>query len=79
MSKLMITAAATAGLVLAASSIGFAAPSKSNSTPGHLMQQNGPVAGHPGASGYAPGHLKNKKVKINKHKHIVRSSSLRTR
>src|SRR3979490_3047566 len=25
-------------------------------TPGHLMQQKGSLPGHPGASGYAPGH-----------------------
>jgi hypothetical protein len=25
-------------------------------TPGHMMQEKGPVPGHPGASGYAPGH-----------------------
>jgi hypothetical protein len=28
----------------------------SQSSPGHQMQQNGPVPGSPGASGYAPGH-----------------------
>ena len=27
-------------------------------TPGHTMQQRGSVPGHPGASGYAPGHVK---------------------
>ena len=55
MSKI-IAAAIAAGLVMATSSLSFAAPPKN--TPGHLMQQRGPVAGHPGASGYAPGHVK---------------------
>lgn len=79
MSKLTITAMAV-GLVIATSSFGFAAPGNSGSsrgnsgsTPGHMMQQNGPVAGHPGASGYAPGHLKKKTVRVQKRKHVVRS------
>lgn len=73
MSKLMMTAIAT-GLVIATTSFSFAAPGKSGSTPGHMMQQNGPVAGHPGASGYAPGHLKAKHAKINKRKNLARGA-----
>jgi len=34
---------------------GFDGP---KNTPGHLMQRFGSVPGHPGAAGYAPGHLK---------------------
>ena len=30
----------------------------SSMTPGHEMQEKGSVPGHPGASGYAPGHTK---------------------
>jgi hypothetical protein len=44
-------------LVCASFSPTFAAP---KNTPGHLMQRHGSVPGHPGASGYAPGHLKKK-------------------
>jgi hypothetical protein len=42
-------------LIVAAVSSSSAAP---RNTPGHLMQQHGSVPGHPGASGYAPGHVK---------------------
>ena len=31
---------------------------KYKNTPGHMMQRHGSVPGHPGASGYAPGHVK---------------------
>ncbi len=31
---------------------------KFKNTPGHMMQRYGSVPGHPGASGYAPGHIK---------------------
>ena len=47
-----------AELITASTIAGSAAP---KSTPGHSMQQRGSVPGHPGASGYAPGHLKKKK------------------
>ena len=46
---------AAAGFVLGAALPGSAAP---KDTPGHQMQQKGSVPGHPGASGYAPGHVK---------------------
>jgi hypothetical protein len=62
MSKLIIIAAAV-GLVVASSAI--AAPKNGNgnsqNSPGHLMQSNGSVPGYPGASGYAPGHVKKMK------------------
>lgn len=53
--KFMIIAVAA---VLVASPA-FAASVKS-SAPGHEMQRQGSVVGSPGASGYAPGHLKKK-------------------
>jgi len=51
----LLTLVAAAILTLACVLPGAAAP---KSTPGHMMQQRGSVPGHPGASGYAPGHLK---------------------
>jgi hypothetical protein len=51
----MLAAAAAAGLIIVSAVPGSAAP---KNTPGHMMQQKGSVPGHPGASGYAPGHLK---------------------
>ena len=56
MTKILVLAAA-AGLLMATVAPGSAAP---KNTPGHMMQQFGSVPGHPGASGYAPGHLKKK-------------------
>jgi len=50
-------AALTVGLVLASSSIALAASSHTRFAPGQEMRRLGPVHGHPGASGYAPGHL----------------------
>jgi hypothetical protein len=55
----ILALAGVAGLLIGSTGTGFAA-GKSKNTPGHLMQQKGPVAGHSGASGYAPGHLKKK-------------------
>jgi hypothetical protein len=61
MSKLAILGAAC-GLVLASSAATIAGPKGGvggpATTPGHMMQQHGSVPGHPGASGYAPGHVK---------------------
>jgi hypothetical protein len=54
--RLSIIAAAVVALV---ASPAFAATAKSNA-PGQQMQKHGSVAGSPGASGYAPGHLKKK-------------------
>ena len=53
MKALIITATAAALLTASA----FAAQAQ---TPGLDMQQKGSVQGSPGASGYAPGHLKKK-------------------
>lgn len=55
--KLSIIAAGAIALI--ASSPTFAASAKMNA-PGQEMQMHGSVAGSPGASGYAPGHLKKK-------------------
>jgi hypothetical protein len=54
----LMTMAATAAFVLAAATSAQAANWKSYNSPGHKMQRYGSVPGHPGASGYAPGHLK---------------------
>jgi hypothetical protein len=58
MRKILVLAAA--GLLVAATAPSFAA-GKSKAAPGQMMHRYGSVAGHPGASGYAPGHLKAKK------------------
>ena len=54
--KLSIIAVAAVALM---ASPAFAATAKSNA-PGQQMQKSGSVAGSPGASGYAPGHVKKK-------------------
>ena len=46
-----------AGFAALAVTPSFAGP-KFKNTPGHMMQRYGSVPGHPGASGYAPGHIK---------------------
>jgi len=54
----IVNVAAAVALVLAPASA-FAWNSSTSSgddTPGHAMQENGAKPGHPGASGYAPGH-----------------------
>jgi hypothetical protein len=53
--KLIFTALAATGLIMA-SATAHAGPGKN--TPGHMMQRYGSAPGHPGASGYAPGHRK---------------------
>jgi hypothetical protein len=59
--KLSIIAIAATALI--ASSPAFAAKVGAKpSAPGQEMQMHGSVAGSPGASGYAPGHLKKKAV-----------------
>lgn len=48
-------------LILGATSVAIGAEmgrGTSGETPGHEMQEHGSVPGHPGASGYAPGHNK---------------------
>jgi hypothetical protein len=52
----IVTLIAAAGVLALCAAPTIAAPKKN--TPGHLMQQRGSVPGHPGASGYAPGHVK---------------------
>jgi hypothetical protein len=54
----LMTMAAAAAFVLATAASGQAENWKSHNSPGHKMQRYGSVPGHPGASGYAPGHLK---------------------
>jgi hypothetical protein len=53
MKKIIMVAAA--GLIAISMVPAGAAP---KNTPGHMMQRSGSVPGHPGASGYAPGHVK---------------------
>ena len=60
MKKVLLLLAA-AGLVVGSSTASLAKSGKSKLTPGHKMQRMGSVPGHPGASGYAPGHLKQSK------------------
>src|SRR5262245_50685769 len=54
-SKLLIVAAA-AGLLIGTTALGYAQSSAQNPSPGQRMQDRGSLPGHPGASGYAPGH-----------------------
>jgi hypothetical protein len=51
----IFTLGAVASLIIVSMMPGIAAP---KNTPGHMMQRSGSVPGHPGASGYAPGHVK---------------------
>lgn len=62
-----------AALIAALSVAGFASARPAGAgkaTPGHMMQDRGPVPGHPGASGYAPGHQH--KSKPRRHRGEVR-------
>jgi hypothetical protein len=57
----IIALAATAVLLVAATTGSFAQNRQSTGglsgdSPGHQMQEKGSKPGHPGASGYAPGH-----------------------
>ena len=55
----ILSIAAVAAVVLGSTALVQAEERMSGSsraTPGHLMQQRGSLPGHPGASGYAPGH-----------------------
>jgi hypothetical protein len=71
--KHIVTIALAAALVgggTMAAQAGSAKIGASASSPGHQMQAHGSVAGHPGASGYAPGHLKssaNVRARTNVH------------
>lgn len=63
--KKSILAIAAAALI-ASTPFALAKNAKS-SAPGQMMQKNGSVAGSPGASGYAPGHLKKKRTSAAKY------------
>ncbi len=60
MNAQLLSIAAAAGLLAASTVVGYAQRSTDRDTPGHQMQENGSAAGHPGASGYAPGHQSDK-------------------
>src|ERR1700686_82122 len=55
----MLSIAAVAGVLLGSTALVQAEEKlggTSGATPGHEMQQKGSLPGHPGASGFAPGH-----------------------
>ena len=54
--KKLTFAAASAALVLGSVTLAMAQDRDDRATPGHEMQERGGVPGHPGASGFAPGH-----------------------
>jgi hypothetical protein len=56
-----LTLMAAAALLAAASTSGPAQARDEKTTHGHEMQEKGSVKGHPGASGYSPGHEMQKK------------------
>jgi hypothetical protein len=59
MNAKMLSIAAVAAVLLGSTALVQAEERMSGparATPGHLMQQKGSLPGHPGASGYAPGH-----------------------
>jgi hypothetical protein len=60
MSKVLSIAAA-AGLLIAATAPGHAESTTQRFAPGQRMQQHGSVPGQPGASGYSPGHQMHRK------------------
>ena len=65
MNTKLLALLAAAGLVVGSSTAGLAKNLRSMNSPGHKMQRFGPVPGHPGASGYAPGHLK--QARLSRH------------
>jgi len=57
MNRNLLVLAAAAGLLAGTTAVqAQAARDRSGVTPGHMMQEHGNVPGHPGASGFAPGH-----------------------
>ena len=58
--------ALAAATIIASAPIAFAQNAGTSSAPGQQMQDKGSVVGSPGASGYAPGHLKKKHVRAHK-------------
>lgn len=76
----IVSIVAAAGLLFGSATVAAAKSGKASASPGHMMQRYGSVPGHPGASGYAPGHLKHGKFAKLKHKkmgkhHLGRSRS----
>ena len=70
--------AIAAAAVVACSPIAFAQNQGNSNAPGQQMLQKGPAPGSPGASGYAPGHLKKKHVvRRSTHRHLTRTSAHR--
>jgi hypothetical protein len=68
-------AAALAGGGAMSAQAGGAKFGASAKSPGHQMHAKGSVKGHPGASGYAPGHLKaNAHVRARTHVRHNRST-----
>ncbi len=72
---------AIAAAALIASTPFALAKNAKSSAPGQMMQKHGSVAGSPGASGYAPGHLKKKGTSAAKYApgHTKRVVQTRTR
>jgi hypothetical protein len=58
MNAKIFSIATVAGVLLGSAALAQAEERMSgpSATPGHQMQQKGSLPGHPGASGYAPGH-----------------------
>jgi hypothetical protein len=72
--------AIAASILIASVPFAFAKDANS-SAPGQIMHKQGSVAGSPGASGYAPGHLKKKGTSAAKYApgHTKRVVQTRTR
>ena len=64
MTTKLLAIALAAGLMVGTGASGFAQTPTSEKTPGAQMQDKGSAQGSPGASGYAPGHLK-KRPRLN--------------
>jgi hypothetical protein len=69
--------AIAAAAVVACSSVAFAQNQAKSTAPGQQMLQKGPAPGSPGASGYAPGHLKKHAVRRHTPRHLARTSTHR--
>ena len=55
MNSRILSMIAAAGVLIGTPAL-YAQNANQRQTPGHQMQEKGSVPGHPGASGYAPGH-----------------------
>ena len=60
MTTKLLAIALAAGLMVGTGTSRFAQSPTSEKTPGAQMQDKGSAQGSPGASGYAPGHLKSR-------------------